>query len=77
MVVSMKSLGIDRMNIDDRVILFHEIWKSIEDESGRPMLTVAQREELIRRKAEHEADPESGIPWNEVKRDVLAQLNAQ
>jgi putative addiction module component (TIGR02574 family) len=77
MVVSLKSLGIDKLSLDDRVVLFHEIGKSIEEESGRPMLTVAQRKELIRRKSQHEADPESGIPWSEVKRDVLAQLNAQ
>ena len=42
----MEALGIDRLSVDERLALMHEIWDSIAVEPGRIHLTDAQRREL-------------------------------
>ncbi|TAL40617.1 MAG: addiction module protein, partial [Methylovulum sp.] len=49
MTVSAKALGVDRLNIDDRLALVEEIWASICADSASFPLTEAQRAELDRR----------------------------
>jgi putative addiction module component (TIGR02574 family) len=75
MAVSMKDLGIDRLSVEDRLALVQEIWESIAAESAeRIALTDAQRNELDRRLAAHDADPSNVIPWEEVKAQALARV---
>lgn len=62
----MSDLGIDRLIRQDRLALVQEIWDSVAAE-GPPQLTDAQRQELDRRAAEDEAEPDDGIPWEDVK----------
>ena len=45
---SVKSLGIDRLNVDERLSLVEEIWASICAESGNFALTSAQRAMTLR-----------------------------
>lgn len=74
MAVSMKSLGIDKLSRDERWKLADEIRESIEAEDENPgpsMLTDAQKQELERRIAEDDADPDGGIPWEIVKQRTL------
>jgi len=66
MPVSMADLGIDRLSRADRLSLVQQIWDSIATES-KSLLTDAQRQELNRRVAEDDADPDGGIPWEDVK----------
>jgi putative addiction module component (TIGR02574 family) len=74
MTVSAKSLGIDRLNVDDRLALVEEIWASIvADAKGFP-LTASQRAELDRRVADDDAFPADVIPWDEVKAALRARL---
>ena len=61
-----KSLGIDRLSTEDRVVLVHEIWDSIAIEPAEFPLSAAQHEELERRSAAHRANPDDAIPWEEV-----------
>ncbi len=75
MATKMKDLGIDRLDIDERLELMHEIWDSIASEPGRTHLTVSQRRELERRLAEHEANPEDVVSWEEVKAEALARFS--
>ena len=74
MVVSMKSLGIDRLSRDERLNLVTEIWDSIAAEPAPSLLTEAQKKELEKRIAEDDADPDGGIPWEVVKRQSLERL---
>ncbi len=74
MATKMRELGIDRLSMDERLELMHEIWDSIAAEPGRTHLTDSQRKELERRLAEHEANPEDLIPWEEVKAQALARF---
>jgi putative addiction module component (TIGR02574 family) len=66
---AMKKLGIDRLNVEQRLSLIEEIWDSLEEPSVP--LTPAQRAELERRIADHEANPEDVVSLDEVKRSVL------
>lgn len=74
MGASVKSLGIDKLNVDDRLALVEEIWASIFADADAFPLTSAQREELDRRVADDDAYPSDVIPWNEVKASVRARL---
>jgi putative addiction module component (TIGR02574 family) len=73
MAVSMKDLGIDRLSADERFALMQEIWDSLAAEIEAAPLTDAQRRELERRLAAHEASPNDVIPWEEVKARALAR----
>jgi putative addiction module component (TIGR02574 family) len=70
----MKDLGIDRLGVDKRLALMHEIWESIAAEPGRIHLTDAQRRELERRLAEHQAHPGEVVPWEQIRAEALARF---
>jgi putative addiction module component (TIGR02574 family) len=69
----MKALGIDRMTIEERLALMHDILDSIAEEQQAPALTDAQRTELERRIAVSKANPANVIPWEEIKAAALAR----
>lgn len=70
----MKSLGIDRLGLEDRLALVEEIWDSIAADSDAVPLTEAQRIELERRYDEDEANPTNATPWDEVKASTLSRF---
>jgi len=73
--ISVKSLGIDKLAIEERLELIGEIWDSVSAETGDLSLSLEMKEELDRRLAAADADPEAAIPWEEVKRSVLKRLS--
>jgi putative addiction module component (TIGR02574 family) len=74
MTVSVKTLGIDRLGIDERLALVAEIWASICADAAKFPLTEAQRAELDRRVADDNAFPDDVVPWAEVKASIRARL---
>jgi len=74
MPVSLEELGIDRMSIEDRLTLVQAIWDSIASGNDRPALSDALRAELDRRLADHLANPDDVVPWEEVKAAALARV---
>jgi putative addiction module component (TIGR02574 family) len=74
MSVSIKSLGIDRLGIDERLTLVEEIWDSIASDSNAIPLTDAQRSELDYRIADHEKNPDDVIAWHDVKASISDRL---
>ena len=59
----------------DRAELALALWESLSDaeRDGELKLTDEQGAELDRRWAEHLANPETAIPWAEVKRKLLSR----
>jgi putative addiction module component (TIGR02574 family) len=74
MAATMKELGIDKLSVDERLALVFEIWDSIADAPESTRLTDAQRQELERRLAAHQASPHDVIPWEQVKQEALARI---
>jgi len=72
----MKSLGLDRLSSDERTILAYELLDSVEEDARTSRLTEEQRKELERRIAEADADPDGGIPWEQVRDEVRAMVKA-
>jgi putative addiction module component (TIGR02574 family) len=57
----------------ERIELIGELWDSIPP-ADLPALTPEQIEECERRLAEHRADPERAIPWEEAKSWIRSRL---
>jgi putative addiction module component (TIGR02574 family) len=74
MSVSIKSLGIDRLAVEDRLELVEQIWNSIAADSPAVPLTDQQRAELDRRIADHETNPDDVVSWEDVKASVSERL---
>jgi putative addiction module component (TIGR02574 family) len=74
MNASIKSLGIDRLPIEERLALVEEIWDSIAVDSAAVLLTDAQHSELQKRMEEDDANPDDATAWEQVKASTLARL---
>jgi putative addiction module component (TIGR02574 family) len=72
MNASITSLGIDRLPVEERLILVEEIWNSIAADSAAVPLTDVQRAELQERIEEDDANPDDVTPWEQVKASTLA-----
>ena len=72
MNVSLKSLGVDRLSVAERLVLVEELWDSI---AASTPVSDAQRTELDRRLADHKANPNDVVPWEEVKSSITARLS--
>ncbi len=63
-----------RLSIDEQLELIEALWDSIAEGPSGPPITEAQKKELDRRIADHDANPDDVVPWDEVKESVLARL---
>jgi putative addiction module component (TIGR02574 family) len=69
---TIKDLGLEWLNTDQRVALAMEIWDSLDD--ARPIcLTAEQRAALARRDSELEADPAIALTWEQIRTSVEAK----
>jgi putative addiction module component (TIGR02574 family) len=71
---TVKSLGIDRVDVEERLDLVEEIWASIAADPLVPSLTSAQRADLDLRIADHKVNPDDVVPWSEVKAEAEARF---
>ncbi len=66
--MSTGALNFKELPISERIQFVEDIWDSIAEETTTsPQLASEQRAELHRRYADHQADPSSGIPWEQVR----------
>lgn len=73
----MKKLGIDRLTLEDRIALMHELWNNIAAESGRPPLSDSLRRKLEHRLTEQKANPKDVIAWEQIRAEALARSSCR
>jgi putative addiction module component (TIGR02574 family) len=62
------------LDIDEQIQLVEAIWDGIVSRGAAPSLTRAQKTELDRRLADHLANPNDVISWDDVKAAALAKI---
>jgi putative addiction module component (TIGR02574 family) len=72
--IDVKSLGIDRLGIEERLALVDAIWASICADAATFPLTDSQRAELDRRFADDEAKPDDTLAWEDFRRAAERRL---
>lgn len=60
--------------VQDQLALVEALWDDIAKRNAVPPPTAAKQEELERRLADHEANPDDVVPWSEVKASALARI---
>ena len=71
---SIQMFGIDRLPLAERLLLLDELSDSVARELEQTPLTDAQRSEVDRRLAAHDADPKAAIPAAQVHAEVRARM---
>jgi putative addiction module component (TIGR02574 family) len=56
--------------LSERIELAEALWDSITEDGYEPSLTPAQEAEIDRRLEEHRRNPQSAIPWEQVKAEL-------
>ena len=59
-----------KLSTAEKLELVEELWDSIPEADEALELTVEQREDLDRRLAEADADPDGGVPWEEARERI-------
>lgn len=72
--VDLKSLGISGLSVEQRLELIDALLDSLDADGASAESSPAQREELERRLADHEANPKDVVSWEEVQAEALSQL---
>jgi putative addiction module component (TIGR02574 family) len=75
MPATLQIYGIDRLLVSERITVVQDIWDSIAAETEKYALTPSQCDEIDRRLASHESNPQVAIPWEQVESEALARLN--
>ncbi len=63
-----------QLSVEDQLELVTVLWDDIVKRNVVPPPTDAQKAELDRRLADHEANPDDVVPWDEVKTSALARI---
>ena len=67
MSASIKSLGLDRLSLAERILLVEELLDSIAACPEEFTLSEPHRQDLQRRLDAYRDDPKAGTPWEEVR----------
>jgi putative addiction module component (TIGR02574 family) len=71
---TLEELGVNRLSIQQRIALAQEILDSVAAEQAISPLSEAKRTELQRRLANHAANPDDVVTWEQVEADALARF---
>jgi len=63
-----------KLDVDEQIELVEALWDNIIEHNAVPPLTEAQMAELDRRIADHEANPDDVVSWEEVKAEALNRI---
>lgn len=73
-MVTIQSLGIDKLPIENQLQLVQAIWENIAGNHAMSTITIAQRKELQRRIAEDDASPDDHVSWEQVKANTRKRI---
>ena len=73
-MMTLQEMGIDRMSVAERIALAQQILDTVAAEQPRPPLSKAKKRELERRLADHAANPDDVVPWEEVEAAALKRF---
>jgi len=65
--------SIKRLSVAERVRLVQDIWDTLQPTAEELPLTEEQRQLIDRRLEEHRHDPDSAIPWEQVKARIESE----
>ena len=67
----MTATEIRKLSLAERIQLLEDVWDSIADEPDAWELTEEQKDELDRRVAAYDANPQNTFTWEEVKARLM------
>jgi putative addiction module component (TIGR02574 family) len=62
-----------KLPLTERIQLVEDLWDSIASEADSLPIPESHRDELERRRALHRAHLNAALPWEEVRRQLLAE----
>jgi len=62
-----------KLSVDEQLALVEALWNDLAGRDAMPLPTDAQKAELDRRLAAHEANPADVVPWSEVKAEARSR----
>jgi putative addiction module component (TIGR02574 family) len=71
---TLETLGISKMSVIERIHLAQEILESVAVEQPAAELSQAKKQELARRIADINANPDQSKPWSQVHAEALAMI---
>ena len=74
MLPDLQSLGIDKLSVDEKIVLVGAIWDSIAAEPHPSFLTGEQRRELQQRLADAKQNPDDFVAWEDVRDAALKRF---
>ena len=73
MQLTLEQFGLDSLTPDERLALAGALWESVYDAVDQAPVPPELQAELERRLALADADPNRGIPWEQVRAEARAR----
>jgi putative addiction module component (TIGR02574 family) len=74
MPVTLQSLGLNKLSVEERLDLMDQLWLSLAAEERRQDIPEWHIHEIERRLADADANPDAVISWADVKARMEAEL---
>lgn len=68
------STAFDQMTTDEQIAHVQDLWDRIAQRPENVPVSDAWRQELARRLAEYEANPDIAIPWEQVRDELRSRF---
>ena len=65
--------ALDKLTTDERLELIGILWDAITDSDPNPPVPDWHIEEVARRRAAADANPQAGIPWEQVRAELMPE----
>ena len=70
----MSTAAFDRLTTDEQITHVQDLWDRIASHPENIVVSEAWCQELASRSAELKVDPDSAIPWEDVRAEIRARL---